>query len=198
MTQNLSLYVSFDYSEPNLTISCSTTLTTDQLNTLNTLITNYTDPSVFISFDHATVDNTLSDFSNSLTPLMVKSSIFTSTNTSNQSIPVDSIKCLLEIKTDALSNISGTSGSITLEIYDFTRKVDIVSQTLDISDVISSWKTNGPTANIPDPDFKTIQISDLRNQTTNYDCIWNYNLSVSDINISARIHSLQQIYYSYT
>lgn len=112
-------------------------------------------------------------------------------------MPVDSIKCLLEIKTNSIANLE-TTGSITLNITDFSRKTEIVSQTMDISDILSSWKNNGSTTSIPDPDYKTLQISNLRNQTTNYDCIWNYSLSVSNPNLYVRIHSLQQIYYSYS
>ena len=45
-------------------------------------------------------------------------------------------------------------------------------------------------------DYETFMIQGLRTKVANYDCIWQLKLAVSDPRMSARLNSLQTLYYN--
>lgn len=205
-------YTSFNYSKPNLTINTSQALLNTELFTLTSLVTNYTDPAYFLTFANTISMPLLSPYTNdaSLLPSSIvgginskilQTFIFTNQNTTDQFL--DGIKTVFEFTTPNVQNfINNTTGNITFQVYDNTRNYVILSQNIDISNVLTHWNTLASTGStIASTCFQSGYFNGLMPQTTNYDCIWQLRMNTSDevnnnSNYYVRINGLQYLFYN--
>lgn len=195
--RNTPLYNGYSYTDPDLVIYTQESLTNEQLTSLETLIQNYVDPQVFLVLNSTIPDTIRSKTTNSTSPEVVQTFIFTNTNLQGNGT-FNAIKTILEYSTDDVSQWVDFDGqlSVTFEIYCYTRSISISTHTIDITNVANSWKEmalNNETGNRKV--YRTFQVEGLRNIVANHDCLWNYILSVSDSKLQATIHAKQMLYY---
>lgn len=190
-------YSYFSYTDPELLIGTTQPLTDTQYTQLETLINNYTDPAVFLVLNSTVPDTIRSSPTNSQSPEIVQSFIFTNTNMYGSGT-FNSIKTVLEYSTQDVTQWANFSGNLTVQfqLHDYTRDKSICMNTINVTDIANSWKqmaTSGATG--PRKVFRSFQVDGLRNNSPNYDCLWNYILSVSDPKLTVTIQSKQMLYY---
>jgi len=195
--QNTGLYAWLTYESPALVVGTTHELTNEELASLTSVIDNYTDPEIFLMLSSTIPDTLRSITTNSPTPEVVQGFIYS--NTFNDIGTFNAIKSVLEYQTNDVQNFIDFSGScfVTYEIKCYTRNLVICSYQLDITDVCESWKTmaeNNETG--PKLVYKTFMVEGLRNLVADYDCIWNYIISVSNPNVNVTIHAKQMLYYN--
>ncbi len=194
---NIPHYDGYTYSDPELTIFTTDELTNEQLLSVETIIQNYSDPAVFLVLNSTVPDTVRSITTNSTTPEVVQTFIFTNTNQYGSGT-FNAIKTVLEYATDDVSLWANFEDqlTVTFKIHCYTRNVDISEFTINITDVANTWKQmalNNQTG--PHSVYRTFQVEGLRSSVANFDCLWNYILSVSDPNLKATVHAKQMLYY---
>lgn len=191
-------YTGLTYNQPeSLIVYTSQELSSEQYQTLSGLIESFTDPEVFLSLVASVPDTLRSSTTSSSTPEVVQTFIYSNTF-NGVTGTFNAIKTVLEYKTNNVQNFVNFSGQcfVTFEIYCYTRNFLIASHQLDITDVCESWKQSAlEGSSDPAVIYKTFMVEGLRNVVANYDCLWNYKLSVSDPNVQATIHAKQMLYY---
>jgi hypothetical protein len=130
-----------------LTIYTGVALTDAQLSDLTVFVNGYTDPAVFLAFDHSvnfplhthtTLETDLTFVDNKA---VLQTLIFEASYTNN-TVVLDSIKTVVEyICPNVHDFISSTSGNISLEIFDITRNTSICSDTIELNEIASGWNT---------------------------------------------------------
>lgn len=90
-------------------------------------------------------------------------------------------------------NSLNNNESVILQIYCTTRNNMIKNMTIDISDTVSTWKTNQSSDKRI---WKSVQIYGLKELNPTYDCIWQLKLATSNPCITAGISSLQKLIYN--
>lgn len=197
LKQNFAFYKDFTYTDPDLIIDTTVVLNVTEQQNLQTLVNNYTDPAVFLVLDTTTTDACMSKTTSSATPENVLSFIFSPNNPVGSST-FDSLKTVLEYSTTDISLFAtgSTDCTVTFQIFDYTRNAQITLNTFDISDVLLSWKTLSGTTSGPAYVLRSFMVQGLRNLISNYDCIWQFRISVSNPNVSVRSNSMQRLYYN--
>lgn len=183
-----------------LTIYTNRPLSETELSELTTLIENYIDPSVFLTFNHTETVAMHSPFVSDTNNVVIDNKkvlqtlIFTNRNNGSQVL--DSCKTVIEYFTSDVQQFNPLiSESITLEIYDITRNTSIAIETID--NVASSWTDLAVAGGTGSSTlYKSIQFTGLMNKTPGYDCVWQLRGSVSDESkFTFRINGLQYIFY---
>ncbi len=195
--RQLPKFHSFYFEEPNLVIFTTEPLSPEELNEIDSAIQNYTDPEVFLSLNSTIPDTVRSLTTNSTSPKVVQTFIYTNTNQQGSGV-FNSIKTVLEYSTNDVSQWADFEGSlsVTFEIFCYTRQITISSHTIDITDVANSWKQKALSNETGFAAvYRTFQIEGLRHIVANFDCLWNYILSVSDARVFTTIHAKQMLYY---
>jgi hypothetical protein len=202
LRQSVPNYTGASYDEPSLSVVTSVALSESELTALGELITNYSDPAVFLELISTSTDATRSETTNSSTPSVVQSFIYSVTGADGNGV-FNAIKSVIEYRTDDVSYWANFSGSLTatVSIKCYTRDYTFTTETLDITSVANSWKAmalDDPsgTVNKVDKVYKTCMLEGLRNFVANYDCIWVYVISVSNPNVYMTIHAKQMLYYN--
>lgn len=193
----LPKYEAYTYTSPNLLVFTTEELTTEELAAWQTAINNYTDPAVFLVLNSTIPDTVRSITTNSTTPEVVQTFIFTNTNMYGSGT-FNAIKTVLEYATNDVSEWADFSGnlSVTFKIYCYTRGVTISEFNINITDVANAWKQmalNDETGRRAV--YRTFQVEGLRDSVANYDCLWNYIIGVSDSRLHATVHAKQMLYY---
>ncbi len=186
-------------NQNGITIIFSSELNTELLNRLNNFVENYTDPEVYLTLVESLSDSARTRTTNSLT-LEPVSTFILSSKSANQNNVFNSLKTIIELdceSTAPFASLENTTGNITIRIYDITRNIIIDTFNIDISNYILKWK-NLALNNIFDKqvEYRTFQVEGLRNKTAEHDCIWQFQLAVSNSNINLTLNSLQYLYYN--
>ena len=183
-----------------LIIYTNTPLSNNDLEALTTLLNNYIDPSVWLSFDHTETIALHSHFTNvgDIDNNVIQTLIFPGTNY-DETTTLDCIKTVIEYKCTNVQNfINVTSGNIYLEIFDLTRNTIKCAETINYDSIIDTWRTLAESGSTQgNTQFKSFAFGNLMNTNTNYDCIHNYR-GLQDNNMTFRINGLQYIYYNKT
>lgn len=184
---------------PPLIIYTLTVLSDQEYQELQTLVNNYTDPSVFLEFDHSEAFTMHSHFTDDQDNTVINEDIVLQTfifpNQNQNNSVLDCFKTVGEYRCENPSLITTTSGNLTLSIYDISRNVQITSQTVDISNVLSTWNTSNIT--VPNTIFKTIQFYGLSTQVPNYDTVWQIRVNSNQFtNFNFRINGMQYLFYN--
>jgi hypothetical protein len=200
---NAPLFAGFSSTQGVLSILTSDVLTTSQLDMLTTLVNNYIDPPYYLQLDHKnsvplysqyTSNKDLAMSDNSL--LVLQTLIFPGETT--EDIVLDEIKTVFEYHCPNVQNfLNSTTGSLTYQIYDMSRNIEITTQTIDLMSegIIPKWNTLAQTGStISNSIYKTKQLNGLMNKTPNYDCVWQLRLSNPTL-FSARINGLEYLYF---
>jgi hypothetical protein len=203
LVKNFPLELSVSIELNTVNIGCVTELTTEQLTLLTTLITDYTDPAVFLQLAYtesmigaseSTMTTTLKDVQTFIYESVVDAE---GNNVNNDGTKLDCIKSILKLTADDISVFSDLgTGSVDVELYDSTRDIMIDDITIDISSILADWQTraqNNETG--PVTAYKSFMIFGLLDKGTNFDCIWTFRLAVSDVRIKARLNGLQKLFY---
>ncbi len=189
-------YFIFEY--PNVYVTTTDTLSESELQQLQTIVDDYVDPEVFLTLNSSIIDSVRSLTTNSATPEIVSTFIYSNTATTGTGATFNAIKTVLEYATDNVQDLADFSGScnVTLVIHCYTRDYQVASHSIDITDIVNSWKEEAlNNATGPRLAYRTFLIEGLRNAVANYDCLWNYKLSVSDPRVKVTIHAKQMLYY---
>lgn len=195
--RNVPKYNGYTYTDPDLIIFTTESLTNEELASLETTIQNYSDPAVFLVLNSTIPDTIRSKTTNSTTPDVVQTFIFTNSNQYGTGT-FNAIKTVLEYSTDDVSQWTDFDGqlTVTFEIYCYTRAFTIGNYTINVTDVANSWKQMALTNETGSRTvYRTFLVEGLRNVVANHDCLWNYILNVSDSNLKATIHAKQMLYY---
>ena len=187
-----------------LTIYTLQPLTDSQLSALTILLNGYTDPAVFLVFDHSinyplhshTTDDT--DISIIDGKSVLQTLIFEASNNSN-TIVLDSMKTIVEYICPNVQNfVNTTLGSITLEIFDISRNVSICSDTINLSEISTKWNNMAQTGStIGDYVYRSHQFTGLRNVNPDYNTVWQLRATTNGSStFSIRCHGLQYLYYN--
>ncbi len=191
-------FLSYMYSDPSLTIETTEALTEGELTTLTTIITDYTDPAIYLELASTITDAGVSTLTNSTTPEVVQTYIYTNTNSDGVGL-FNAIKTVIEYSTDNVENFADFEGSasITFTIKCLTRNFVISTNTIDITDIKNGWKTIAENLGTgKQKEYRTFLVEGLRDVVANYDCLWQYIISVSDPRIFVKLHAKQCLYYN--
>jgi hypothetical protein len=176
----------------------------EKLDILTALVNNFTNPTMYFpGLNH--IENYPLQ-SNSSTSQALKE-IYTwvypgnvTTNTKGTgNYVVNEIKTLIQYETTDVTQFTSISSNPTaqIQIYDLTRKTVVGTQTIDLTPIITAWQleaTNGKTGY--SNNITSILFTDLWNSSANYDCIWQFLISVSIPGISIGLNNLQYICYN--
>lgn len=186
-----------------LTIYTLEPLTDTQLSALTILINGYTDPEVFLSFDHSSnlPMHTHTNDCMDLTVIDNKSvlqTIIYEINNSNNTIVLDSIKTIVEYTCPNVQNfLNKTQGTITLEIFDITRNTIICTEIIELNEIATKWNTMAQTGSTEkDPVYRSHQFTGLRNVNPNYDTVWQLRANIDTIDFCFACNGLQYLYYN--
>ena len=133
ISKNFPLYEFYSYSEPNLEITCSQVLTNTEFITLQTLISDYVDPEVFLTLNTTITDSVKSKETNSITPETILTFIWAVNNPNGTSV-FSSLKWITEYSTEVSdwANVVLTGPAIaTFQIYCKTREFIVDTITVD-------------------------------------------------------------------
>lgn len=197
VVRTFSKFVDYTYSDPNLVITMSSDLTEEELASLTTMINEYVDPAVFLRLCSTITDAGISTKTNSTTPEVVQTYIYTNTNTDGICV-FNGIKTVLEYSTTNVEdflNFEGTA-SVDFTIKCYTRNFVIYNTTIDITQICNDWKVlaqNGQTGVVKT--YKTYMVEGLRDIVASYDCLWQYIIGVSNPSVYVVIHAKQMLYY---
>jgi hypothetical protein len=133
----------------------------------------------------------------SATPIPVLTFIM-SCNDPNHAM-LNAFKTVMEYSTKdvALFQSASTDCTLSFELYNHSTDVLLTSATVDVSDIVQSWKTmaqNGETG--PASVYRSFMIEGLRHyldQTS--DCIWQFKIGISNADVCVVSHSVQSLYY---
>jgi len=192
---NFPLYEDFTYTDPDLSIDTTQVLTQPELDQLTTLVNDYVDPAEFLVLNTTDADSSRSLSTTSSSLATVQTFIF-SPSDANGAV-FDAMKTVIEYTTSDITAFSGSTGaSASFQIYDYTRSVPISTTNIDVSDIVTTWNTNaGLGGTGPATVYRSVLVQGLRHQIANYDCIWQFKISISDPNITVTTHSIQRLYY---
>lgn len=199
LQNNYPLFGNMSYSDPDLTVNTTSLLTSEQETEAQTVVDNYVDPDEFLTLDVTTTDFSWSKSTNSADPVAVQTFIFSPNTPNANGSTFDALKTVMDYSTDDVSVFSNgpTGCTVTFQIYDQTRDYLLVNNSIDITDIVTTWQglaQGGATG--PQKVLRSHLVQGLRNLITNYDCIWQLQYGVTDPNVTVRSHGVQSLYYN--
>lgn len=185
------------YTDPELLIDTLEELSPEQLAIVQAHIDAYVDPDVYLELA-ITSSNTAPSkqtSSNQLTSVLVW--ILLGTDQTSHMGVFNALKSVLSMETDDITQFVGnTSATVSIELFSITRNVVLVSDTINITDALTSWETKANNNETGKGLFyKAIMYEGLRNHTCNYDNICELKLSVSHPGVKVNLNGLQMMYY---
>jgi hypothetical protein len=187
-------FTSFDYVNSNhnsADIFSKIVLSEPEITTLTTLVKAYVDPTEYLTLTSQFTDSSETKPCNSTDITTVKTFIHSASYQGDGVF--NTFKMIFKYTADSLDSFSTDSSCIvTLQLFCETRQYLMKTITFDISSVIDEWKTmTGPYTK-----YKTVLLSDLRQNVTNYDVICSFKAKISSPSIFFSFHSLQSLYYN--
>lgn len=200
-SRNAPLFNGCAFTGDQLTLQTTGVLSEEQLNTITSLVTDYVEPAYDLNLSNTESIALHSHYTNDpdLVTIngrsIVQTMIFSNRN--NENNVLDSMKTVFEYNAPNLQSfLNVTSGSVQFEIFDISRNYQVCLQTVDISQIISDWNTLAQTgATGGNTIYKSFMCDGLMNQTTNYDCIYQFRMSTSNLDLNLRMNGLQWLFY---
>jgi len=188
--------IELDPLSNSVTLFSDTELSPLDLETATTTIDSYVDPESFLIFKQA-YNNPMSTKFNTDESLIIdgkkvmQTFIFTKPILDN--LILDSLKTVVEYNCPDTSLFDLQSGeSITLQIYDITRDVEILNRTILLDEIETKW--NGLLVG-SDTVFRSAFFGGLQYALPDHDCVWQICVECSNTNFRVRLNSLQQLFY---
>ena len=192
-----TMFGDFGSSNGNFTFFFKYPLSSTDLASFTSAMTSYVDPSSWLQFARVDDAPLFTNPTNSST--LVASHTFIASPRTDDSAVIDSMKTVIEYSTSAVEGFAAfnpnSANTITVQIYDISRAMVIRSTTFSINSILAGWQASAATgATGPVSVFKSLQLYTLRNMLP-YDCIWQFQLSVSNPQVFVSLHGLQKIWY---
>lgn len=190
-------------TQNQITIFTMRELTSEEQTDLQTLVNNYTDPAVWLTFDHVETMVMHSHYTDDPVNIIIDNKdvlqTFIFCNRNTPQTVLDGMKTIVEYRCDDLSTFANsTDGNIVLSLHDMTRDVEILSSTIELAEISTKWNNLAMEGNvISDVVFRSAQFYGLMNVVPNYDCIWQLRGSVEPPgSFKYRVNGLQYIFYN--
>lgn len=177
-------------TDTEVDVIASQPLTSDQAAQLATLINNYTDPAVFLQLNTTQTMPSSSSSTNSAVAVPVMTFIFTNQTTFD--LALDGIKTILQVSAATPQSITG-SVQATITIFDITRNIQVATQSVDVTNLITGWQQTNPIGAATG--YMTALFTGIMNKSASYDCIWQFQLSVNNPGVTVNLNALQYLLY---
>jgi hypothetical protein len=200
-SSNAPLFNGCSITGDQLTLQTTGVLSEEQLNTITSLVTNYVEPVYDLNLSNTESIALHSHYTNDPDLVVIDSRSVVQTiifpNRNNEDKVLNSMKTIFEYNAPNLQSfLNVTSGSVQFEIFDISRNYQVCLQTVDISQIVSDWNTLAQTgATGGNTIYKSFMCDGLMNQTTNYDCIYQFRMSTSNPDFNLRMNGLQWLFY---
>lgn len=200
-SSNAPLFNGCEFTGDQLTLQTTGVLSEEQLNTITSLVTDYVEPAYDLNLSKTESIALHSHYINEPNLVTINGRSIVQTiifsNRNNEDNVLDSMKTVFEYNAPNLQSfLNVTSGSVQFEIFDISRNYQVCLQTLDISQILSDWNTLAQTgATGGNTIYKSFMCDGLMNQTTNYDCIYQFRMSTSNPDLNLRMNGLQWLFY---
>ena len=202
---NAPLFNGCELTGDQLTLQTTGPLSEGQLSTITSLVTDYVEPAYDLNLSntesialhsHYTSDPDLVVINDRS---VVQTIIFPTRNNEGTNVVLDSMKTVFEYNAPNLQSfLNVTSGSVQFEIFDISRNYQVCLQTVDISQIVSDWNTLAQTGTTGgNTVYKSFMCDGLMNQSTNYDCIYQFRMSTSHPDFNLRMNGLQWLFYQF-
>jgi hypothetical protein len=198
LKQLFDFYNYLNYTDPNLDIVASRTLTDAESTALQTFVNAYQDPVEYLELNYVTSNASKSKGISSSTLSPAITWILSGTSNTDSMGIFNALKTVLCTQTNDMSLFADVqSVSVQFELYSVTRDYVMASITIDISDVVASWKASvlAGTLGASDMNLKSIMLDNLKNCMCDYDNICQIKLSVTNPNICVSTNGMQLLYY---
>lgn len=201
---NAPLYNGCELTGDQLTVQTTEPLSEGQLITITDLVTNYVEPPYDLDLSHTESIALHSHYTNDQDLVVidgrsiVQTIIFPNRNTEESVL--NSMKTVFEYNAPNLQSfLNVTSGSVQFEMFDISRNYQVCLQTINISNIVSDWNTLAQTGSTNgNTVYKSFMCEGLMNQTTDYDCIYQFRMSTSNPDFNLRMNGLQWLFYTKT
>jgi hypothetical protein len=191
------------YTDPNVAVDSTIALSESQLAELTTFVEQYEDPEVYLELSNTTSFPAMFREVTTATPSIVATFMSTaSAGPEDTQNVLNAFKTIFEYRLPDISTAASlpSSANLTFTLYDETRKWQLETHTINISNVLQEFKQNlldTPSATGPRSILKSFMVEGLRNFRTNHDCIWSVRISLSVENaIAVTMHSMQALFYN--
>ena len=181
---------SLNSTDTEVDVVTSQPLTSDQAAQLATLVNNYTDPAVFLQLNTTQTMPSSSSSTSSAVAVPVMTFIFTNQTTFD--LALDGIKTILQVSSATPQSITG-SVQATITIFDITRNIQVATQIVDVTNIITGWQQTSQTG--PATGYMTALFTGIMNKSASYDCIWQFQLSVTNPGVTVNLNALQYLLY---
>lgn len=191
-----------------LTVTIYTTkvVPDERISVLNTLVANYTHPVYYLpGVNHVETYPIFTNTYSGVSTFPIYSWIIPyrrfvyppSGKESSKSV-INEIKLLFQVHTDDITQfVNKDSDNFSVELFCVTTNVSIATEVVDITDIITIWKTkasNGETG--ADSQFKTMQFTNMWDKNPDFDCIRKLNITNTDTNVALSLSTIQYICYN--
>lgn len=201
---NISWGMDFNgVSTDPLVVYFSRELTIEEDEELHQIVENYTDPAIFLVYDHSNTLSMYSHYTNDDANIKtdgkcVLQTFIYNNPSANNGLVLDSVKTIVEYACPNVQNfLNTTSGNISLSIVDITRNVVIFDLTKELDTIALEWNSMAATGSTESNTvFKSVQFDGLMNKTPNYDVIWQFRGNTSNDTFTYRCNSLQYLFYN--
>lgn len=173
-------------------------LTDDQRASYQTLFNNYQEPPYYLWLNRTENQCLYTETINSPEPTIVQTFIVSPQASSN--LTLGDMKTVIEIMMPDVSQLQYDSTNpvtVTVTLYDITRNVEINQTICDVSTIVQGWHSeqqSGASGRVSG--WQSLQIYGLTDSLPDFDCIWQFKLSINDASINASLTSLQNLIYN--
>lgn len=118
-----------------------------------------------------------------------------------ETVTFGSLKTVLELTLSDQDSIVGDADTrlvVDFQLYCQTRKLVLRKIQVDCSDILTSFKTiasSNRTSSVL-RDYKSVQLSGLKEFLPDYDCVWQFKVGVSNPLVSVALNGLQSLYFT--
>lgn len=198
-------FTGVSYNGVTLEVYTNYELGQGDLDTLATLVTDYTDPEYFLVLSSTNSKPLSSSFTQDPNQTIIdgdsvmQTFIYNGNTLGNDGEILDGIKTIFEYNVDNLQNfINITSASLCFDIHNLTLDTVVMSRTVDLGSIATDWHnlavsgaTHGSTR------YRTELFSGLMNESPGYDCMWQFRGCVQpDSTFDFRVNSYQELFYN--
>lgn len=206
LRQNVAWVSDYQGSSTNssqVTILVARELTAEEQTDLESLVAAYTDPAVWLTFDHVETMAMHSHYTTDADNILIDGrdvlQTFIFCNMNSPQTVLDSMKTIVEYRCDNISAFNSiTEGNIILSLHDITRDVQILESTIPLNEIATKWVNLAEQGNVTsDVVFRSAQFYGLMDKVPNYDCVWQLRGSTEPPDtFTYRVNGMQYIFYN--
>jgi hypothetical protein len=203
-SSNAPLFNGCELTGDQLTLQTTGPLSEEQLSTITSLVTDYVEPAYDLNLANTESIALHSHYTNDQDLVIINGRSVVQTiifpNRNSEDTVLDSMKTIFEYNAPNLQSfLNITSGSAQFEIFDISRNYQVCLEIVDISQIVSDWNTLAQTgATGGNTVYKSFKYDGLMNQTSNYDCIYQFRMNTSNPDFNLRMNGLQWLFYQKT